>query len=143
MSMPISNPEIQVNGQPTWLRRLFLGVLIVVVVLIGYYAYFLWTLPEVSRADFERIQVGMTQAEVEAIIGGPPGEYAGYKPPWHYRSLESPFAVIGTERKKWTGDGGVIYVGFDVDDGKVRWTKFIGWDLFYEWGPKPHQGEGD
>jgi hypothetical protein len=30
----------------------------------------------ITWRSFQRIQVGMTQKEVEAILGGPPGEYA-------------------------------------------------------------------
>jgi hypothetical protein len=30
---------------------------------------------EVTKAAFDGIQIGMTQADVEAILGGPPGDY--------------------------------------------------------------------
>ncbi len=36
--------------------------------------------PEISRDSYDRIQEGMTLAEVEAIVGAPPGDYGGEDP---------------------------------------------------------------
>ena len=36
----------------------------------------LWPRPDrITRENYERIRVGMSSAEVEAILGGPPGDY--------------------------------------------------------------------
>src|SRR5437763_435590 len=47
-------------------------------VLIALAIVLLWPPPESrpSRATFEQVRVGMTRAEVEATVGGPPGYYA-------------------------------------------------------------------
>ncbi len=58
-----------------------------------------------------KIQQGMTQRDVENIIGGPPGNYSGliYK-----YDISSPYHVVGSSTKiKWTGREGVIMVCFD------------------------------
>ena len=31
--------------------------------------------PAITPASYERIREGMTEAEVEAVLGGPPGDY--------------------------------------------------------------------
>jgi hypothetical protein len=36
--------------------------------------------PGINRRGFDRIQVGMSQGEVEAILGGPPGDYTKQRP---------------------------------------------------------------
>jgi hypothetical protein len=60
---------------------------------------------------FERIKQGMSQAEVEAILGGPPGDFrtenVGYPPNvtcWEYG---------GARWGCWAGDQGIIAVGLD------------------------------
>jgi hypothetical protein len=72
----------------------------------------------VTRAAFERIERGMTRAEVEDILGGPPGDYrtrpgarllidirgGGSMPVPAYRSFAT-----------WEGDEGIIEVTFDRD----------------------------
>jgi hypothetical protein len=64
----------------------------------------------VNRAAFERMEVGMTQAEVLAILGGPPGDYLtrpnGWRRP-HAKSL--PPAVLA---ERWMGDEGDVSVVF-------------------------------
>jgi hypothetical protein len=38
---------------------------------------FLWPRPRVTKESYERIKLGMTRREVEAVVGGPPGDYTG------------------------------------------------------------------
>lgn len=45
-------------------------------ILLGGYALLWWTAPPISRANFLRIEDGMTLAEVEGLLGGPPGDYS-------------------------------------------------------------------
>jgi hypothetical protein len=60
----------------------------------------------VDRAAFERVEEGMTRAEVHAILGGPQGEYATR--PVDYYSLRG-----GPHRsEQWYGDEGAVYVVF-------------------------------
>jgi hypothetical protein len=69
----------------------------------------------VNRATFERLKVGMTRAQVEAILGGPPGDYQTRPsvPPGEFdlaRVTELSEQVWPTER--WAGDQGDISVRF-------------------------------
>lgn len=51
------------------------GVLVAVVLAVALTWYA--TRPYPCRATFERVKEGMTRAEVEATVGGPPGDYSG------------------------------------------------------------------
>ena len=58
-----------------------------------------------------KIQQGMTQRDVENIIGGPPGNYSGLISKY---DSSIPLTVVGSSTsKKWTGREGVIMVFFD------------------------------
>src|SRR5947209_4405380 len=58
------------------MRKSSLAVLAVFLVLLGVLLPVLLPRPsKVTRAAFERIEVGMNQKEVEAVLGGPPGDY--------------------------------------------------------------------
>jgi len=68
--------------------------------------------PGTTKANFDRVEVGMTKAEVEAILGAPskhklpPPAPGGMKP--------------GHSRQLWGGNSGQIAVGIVFDeDGKV------------------------
>lgn len=60
--------------------------------------------PVVNRANFERVNEGMTRAEVEAILGRLPGDDA-----------PAPDAAVCS----WMGDGTEILVAFDKN-GRVE-----------------------
>jgi hypothetical protein len=60
-------------------RRLLLVVLGAVGLLVGGLAAWLQLpRPGVTRANYERIQEGMTLPEVAGILGGPPGNYSRF-----------------------------------------------------------------
>src|SRR5687767_8395999 len=63
--------------------------------------------PYPCRATFERVQEGMTRAEVEATVGGPPGDY---------RSRESGVTSLALPARlgevKWVCDETELWVGF-------------------------------
>jgi hypothetical protein len=68
-----------------------------------------WQAPRVNitRESFDQIQVGMTEAEVVQIIGGPSGRYT-----------KRPYAVFKSavmSRCWWEGDEGVITVTLTCD----------------------------
>jgi hypothetical protein len=70
--------------------------------------------PMASQADCDRIEVGMSLAEVEHILGGPPGNYGtgpSVPPPLPYGNRYMSW-------DEWQGDGGMVLVQFD-DDGRV------------------------
>jgi hypothetical protein len=64
----------------------------------------------ITRENFDRIQVGMTKADVEAILGGPPGKYTDRPDPVDYHGISF--------RHWWIGDEAVITIemwGGDAD----------------------------
>jgi outer membrane protein assembly factor BamE (lipoprotein component of BamABCDE complex) len=68
--------------------------------------------PTASQADCDRVQVGMTRAQVEHVLGGPPGDY---------RTRDSFTRNVGLYYvfwDEWKGDGGMILVEFD-GNGRV------------------------
>jgi hypothetical protein len=84
--------------------------------------------PKATRAAYDRIEVGMSQAEVEAILGGPPGDFRTGPVLWP--EGENPGCVTGTDPEGapggtlgWSGDDGIIRVGFDRNgvSGKSLW----------------------
>jgi hypothetical protein len=57
-------------------RRTLLVVLAGLAMVVAAGAVVFWPRPElITPENFERIRVGMSQVEVEAILGGPPGDY--------------------------------------------------------------------
>lgn len=112
-------------------RLPWLAVAVVVAGAAGYLAWshsrpaaFTPTPSGVTRANFERIEVGMTEAEVERILGGPPGVYTN-RPDIQAQSGIS-------FRRFWYGDEGniVIEVGRDFDEPqssprRVRNKRFV------------------
>jgi hypothetical protein len=79
----------------------------------------------VNRAAFERIEKGMTQAEVRAILGGPPGEYHTRPSP---KSLDlTPWINDETDDwpcEWWLGDRGYVRVVFEPS-GAVHQASFV------------------
>jgi hypothetical protein len=106
-------------------RRLLLGVLgAVALVACGLFAWLLLPRPGVTRANYERIQEGMTLPEVEGILGGLPGNYSRF--PDNEASL---WALDWADpelslhyfrgREAWVGDELAVAVWFN-DQGRVR-----------------------
>jgi hypothetical protein len=59
------------NGSMTTHRRLLLFGLLAVAVVLATGSWLLWPRTAITRENAAKIQVGMTLAEVEAILGGP------------------------------------------------------------------------
>lgn len=93
---------------PTWRVPKLVGgaALLFVLALLGF-TFILWMLHEgilddgVTKAKTARIQAGMTRAEVEAILEGPPDAQAG--PPDGSLAEDQ-------ERLSWSGPGGTVEV---------------------------------
>jgi hypothetical protein len=72
-----------------------------------------WPRPRVTSESFARVQVGMSRAEVERLVG-PPGDYT-----------TGPMGVVifdhtsmwpaDTTLVWWRGDGGIGSIAFDAD----------------------------
>jgi hypothetical protein len=74
--------------------------------------------PRIDREHFDRIAVGMGQPDVEAIMGGPPGDYTDrhcvMSRKWFY-FCPNAASYLGESYEEWLGDGGVIVVTLDKD----------------------------
>jgi hypothetical protein len=74
----------------------------------------------INQESYERIKEGMTLEEVEAILGGPPGNYTrgryGMLP---YLAL--PLKPLPRVLHEWLGEEAAIYVWFDLE-GRARET---------------------
>jgi hypothetical protein len=69
----------------------------------------------ISQAGFELIRAGMTEREVETILGGPAGDYT------HGRVDPSECIPSGEwllDGKEWVGNESIVTVAFD-EEGKV------------------------
>jgi hypothetical protein len=86
---------------------------------------FVWPRSHITQAYVAKIQVGMTEAEVEAILGGPAGNYA--RPPRRYGLFGPPLPTCGGGLhilklagtpgtvKTWEGEDYRVEVIFDAD----------------------------
>jgi outer membrane protein assembly factor BamE (lipoprotein component of BamABCDE complex) len=73
--------------------------------------------PHIDRAAYDRIEPGMTQAQVEAVLGGPPGDYGA-------RDLEDYVQTGGAGQLPGVGRvahwlGKTAFVGVEFDDRGV------------------------
>jgi len=69
-----------------------------------------WLAPpphQINRESYEQIRAGMTLAEVEALLGVPPGEYHGSQ-----TGIPHPIPTgdKGPDYQCWTSDAGLILV---------------------------------
>jgi hypothetical protein len=109
------------------LKRSLLAVAVLTGVVLGA-VWVLWPEPAIGPASYERIQLAMTQAEVEAVIGLPPGNYYRYPGgiPWNWK--RGPFGFTREEKglslrhrseqipfEHWWGNEYAIQVAFDPD----------------------------
>jgi hypothetical protein len=74
--------------------------------------------PRIDQDHFDRIAVGMAKPEVDAILGGPPGDYTDrrfvWSPKyWYLEGTETDLERWFTE--EWLDDSGAILVLFDKD----------------------------
>jgi len=100
-------------------RRTLLVVLAGLAVVVAAGVVVLWPRPErITRENFERIKEGMSQAEVEEILG-PPGDYTTEPTDWeNYSDLRGLLATDET-MSTWVFDEPVMIVVFDKKSGRV------------------------
>src|SRR5262245_57147713 len=73
----------------------------------------------INRENFERIEEGMTQGEVEAILGQPPGDYTVFKQVFVEKEADVTPEVeiregvfVRPRRRHWVSDKGLISITF-------------------------------
>ena len=71
--------------------------------------------PRPCRTTFEQVHVGMTREEVEATVGGPPGDYTT---PGSDSMEDLRVRFVGGEQ--WEGDGAELDVVFSADGRAER-----------------------
>jgi hypothetical protein len=100
-------------------------------------SWLLWPRTAITRENADRIQEGMTLANVEAILGGPPGVYTADGQDWSMEMLRNGKYRSNHTRRIWVGDDGGIRIDFD-EDGCVAasqwcprqrslWDRMCGW----------------
>jgi hypothetical protein len=108
--------------------RKLLVVVLAVLVAVG--AFVLWPRPDrITRENCERIREGMSLAEVEAILGGPPGDYRTVLTQWDSNGeayLSHPpvydpgcagnpsVPIPVSEPAMWEGNTGIAFVDFST-----------------------------
>jgi hypothetical protein len=75
--------------------------------------------------NFSEIRPGMTQAEVERLLGGPPGNYGRYSQ--CIMTLEGYIAPPGSVEKRWRDDAHCFEIYFDQEDRVVGLHKRAGY----------------
>lgn len=106
-------------------RKRWLLVSGVAVVASGLVAVLFWPRPDVpvSRARCERVQVGMTLEEVEAVLGGRAGDYRSVEEQPRLWVETRAYNERNERRVLWEGDDGMFVVTLDTDD-KVLYSDF-------------------
>ena len=103
-------------------RLVWAGVVLLLAVAA---CFILWQLfgksNSVNLANHWRIRGGETLAEVEAILGGPPGDYTSTPGQKRFR-----LNVWYERSETWVSDEGMVIVGFDTDGRATGTRSFIG-----------------
>jgi hypothetical protein len=77
--------------------------------------HFIRPKPVITYERAEAIQLGMTRAEVIALLGGPPGDYAGGHSVTYVRGCVGEDASGFYDGTNWWGRQGMIQVQFSPD----------------------------
>ncbi len=76
----------------------------------------------ICHATYEAIEIGMHVTQVEALLGGPEGDYRTDDVFFTLTNREMTPHPSGLEHRTWLGNGGQIFVSFHADGtvgGKV------------------------
>jgi hypothetical protein len=101
--------------------RRFWAVALVVALGAALLAWFALIWPSgraLNVAGFDQLREGMTQAEVEALLGGPPGDYGRHRSGESLMTEEGYISPPGSFEQLWYDDGHRFEVYFDAG-GKV------------------------
>jgi hypothetical protein len=107
-------------------RKLIPRLAVGMVALVGVGAFAFWPVPQrITRKNFDRIEIGMSRAEVEVIVG-PPGDYT--TGPTHLANIGRRLVIsfgddgqlLSLDIAGWIADSAIICVGFNRS-GVVEW----------------------
>jgi hypothetical protein len=104
------------------MRKLYVRLLVIALIVFG--TLFAILSPRhcsVTRGAFNRIEVGMTRAEVETILGGPPGDYSSIPtdPISETWSIDGPANGFLSNGFLLKDEGGMTCLRWDGNDGAV------------------------
>jgi hypothetical protein len=121
-------------------RRMAVGLGVVLAVLVAVWCLLMPTPPRISTYASRRIAPGMTRGQVEAILGGPAGDYR--TPP--LRPADEALRTPLPPGDRWQGDRFSVYVTFDAADRVVAVAGFhpsalrpSWYRALQEWAPLP------
>jgi hypothetical protein len=97
----------------------------------GWFSVFLylmgWSSVRVNASVVNEIHPGMTESEVRAIVGGPPGNYQNQS----YSKDDAVGTWVGSTNSKksirWVGSEGILWVVIGQDD-RVMYAVFHPWE---------------
>ena len=101
-------------------RLLWVVGLLLIIFVVGCFAYVL-SLPRPNRnitpANYAQIQLGMSEVEVESILGGPAGDYltAPEPPDSDFQLFAKRFTDLSSRHKRWKGDELCVFLDFGAD----------------------------
>jgi hypothetical protein len=84
--------------------------------------------PRLQVANYPSIRPGMTAAQVEELLGGPPGDYGWWRfGSTSFMTMEGAVAPTGSREAVWFNDDHRIEVFFDGGDRVVAVQKRARW----------------
>jgi hypothetical protein len=91
---------------------------------------------------FARIKNGMTQAEVERLVGGPPGNYGMWKNGFTTADAVIPPGGPGSIEERWYDDSHCFVVWFDSNSRVVAVGQRVWHSMPPEWLNNPRRWLG-
>jgi hypothetical protein len=127
------------------MRRRFLQLIsaTALLVLAATLTWIFWPRPQLIPGGFEKVKVGMTLAEVETVLGGPPGVYCSDRAYANYTTSGVKGKRDSSIIHEWVGAENCIAVWFNADGqstglwhGRTLYTpgyfdRVLGW---FGWG---------
>jgi hypothetical protein len=94
-------------------KQMISGAILVVAAAVALSAFS--NRPRFHRENLGHIKVGMTEAEVETLLGVPPGDYGSGKGS-RFTTLEGVLVPNSVRQATWSDDHVCFEIHFDADD---------------------------